>query len=150
MTAVLYIIARNDLASLNPGKLAAQCSHASNAFAHHFHAYMQEVNAKPVSRVSLSDVEATSKAFYEWENTTPQGFGTVLVLEAKMKDIYPVIDLFAKNDHIAGIVHDPTYPIVDGEIVHHIPLDTCAYVFIPNKEESQFASSLLKQFPLYR
>jgi len=150
MTAVLYLIMRNDLSSMNAGKLAAQASHGSNAFVHHFHAYMQDANAKPVSRVSLSDVEATNKAFYEWENATSQGFGTVLVLEAKMKDVYPVIDLFAKNDHIAGIIHDPTYPIVDGEIVHHIPLDTGAYVFVPNKEESQFASNLLKHFPLYR
>jgi hypothetical protein len=52
--------------------------------------------------------------------------------------------------YVAGVVHDPTYPIVDGDVVHHIPLDTCAYVFVPNKEKDEFASMMLKRFPLHR
>ncbi len=147
MTAVLYIIARNDLASMNPGKLAAQCSHASNAFVHHIHAYSQTMNTEPVES---GDYIANTKSFYEWENSTHQGFGTVLVLEAKMAEIYPVIDSFKAAGYIAGIVHDPTYPILDGIVVHHIPLDTCAYVFVTNKETDKQAANLLKDFNLHR
>jgi hypothetical protein len=146
-TPVLFLLMRNDLASMNTGKAIAQGSHASNAFTHHFHRFSQEVNARPVN---ISENLKIINGFNEWENSTSQGFGTVLTLEAKMAEIKPVVDIFKAMNYIAGIVHDPTYPIVDGEIVHHIPLDTCAYVFVPNKEEDQIASMLMKKFPLHR
>jgi peptidyl-tRNA hydrolase len=147
MTAVLYIIMRNDIESMNPGKAIAQGSHASNAFVDHFHAHMQKVNSQPVN----SDTDTKlSRAFYEWEESTTQGFGTVLVLEGPMDKIYSTVEIFRGLGNIAGIVHDPTYPIVDGSVVHHIPLDTCAYAFVPNKEEDIIANALFKQFPLHR
>lgn len=147
MTAVLYILMRNDLDSMNTGKAIAQGSHASNAFVQHFHAYMQEVNAKPVN---MGEVHANNTAFYEWENSTNQGFGTVLVLEAGIKDIQSTVDIMKAMDYISGMVHDPTYPLVDGKVVHHIPLDTCAYVFVPNKEQDTIASAILGNFSLHR
>lgn len=147
MTAVLYILMRNDIQSMNPGKGMAQASHASNAFVHHFHGYAQEYNARSVHE---SIEIATMNEFNEWERATTQGFGTVLILEAKMVDINTAVSIFKSMGYVAGIVHDPTYPIVDGEVVHYIPLDTCAYVFIPNKEQDEFASMLLKRFPLHR
>jgi peptidyl-tRNA hydrolase len=147
MTAVLYIIIRNDLSSMNPGKAIAQGSHAANAFVDHFHGYAQEYNAKPMQSAIES---ATVVGFNEWEQSTPQGFGTVLTLEGKMSDITSTTSLFAMMGYVAGVVHDPTYPILDGEVVHHIPLDTCAYIFIPNKEKDEFSSFLLKRFPLHR
>ena len=146
MTPVLYILMRNDIDSMNPGKAMAQSSHASNAFVNHFHAYMQEMSISSAN----NDASQMNKSFYEWERATSQGFGTVLVLEAPMKAINTAIEIFKELGKIAGVVHDPTYPIVDGSIVHHIPLDTCGYVFIPNKEEDAVASTLLKQFPLHR
>lgn len=146
MTAVLYILMRNDLASLNAGKAMAQASHASNAFAGHFHGYAQEYNSKPM----YSEIQAsTMTGFAEWENSTSQFFGTVLVLAAKMPDIKATVDIFRGLGYIAGVVHDPTYPILDGEVVHYIPLDTCAYVFVPNKENDKFASTILKRFSLH-
>jgi peptidyl-tRNA hydrolase len=147
MTSVLYIIMRNDTNSMNPGKAMAQASHASNAFVHHVKRYSQKVQSRPVN----TDTEiSNTKGFYAWENSTPQGFGTVLTLEAKMLEIKQSVDIFEKMGYIAGIVHDPSYPIVDGEIVHHIPLDTCGYIFVPNKEEDQLATAFLKKFPLHR
>ena len=147
MTAVLYILMRNDLNSMNSGKAIAQGSHAANAFVQHFHGFAQEYNSK--SKHSHLETE-TMKSFNEWEYSTGQGFGTVLVLEANMSSIYSVVNSFKGLQYISGVIHDPTYPIVDGDIVHHIPLDTCAYVFVPNKETDQLASSILKQFPLHR
>jgi len=146
MTAVLYIMMRNDIDSMNPGKAIAQGSHASNAFVNHFHSYMQEMSISSAN----DDASQMNKSFYEWERSTSQGFGTVLVLEAPMKAINTTIEIFKELGKIAGVVHDPTYPIVDGSVVHYIPLDTCGYVFVPNKEEDTVASALLKQFPLHR
>ena len=146
MTAVLYILVRNDMASMNAGKGMAQASHASNAFVHHYHAFCQENSAKATRDI----VKEINAGFIEWENATPQGFGTVLVLEARMSEIKPTIDIFKSMEYIAGVVHDPTYPLVDGETVHYLPLDTCAYVFVPNKEEDVIASMFLKRFSLHR
>lgn len=147
MTAVLYILMRNDLDSLNTGKAIAQGSHASNAFVDHFHAHMQEMNARSYN---LKTAEEISVAFYQWEKSTSQGFGTVLVLEGNMKDIETATNIMKQKGYVAGVVHDPTYPIVDGEVVHHLPLDTCSYVFVPNKEEDKTAAEVLGNFPLHR
>lgn len=147
MTAVLYILMRNDLNSLNPGKAIAQGSHAANAFVHHFNGYAQEYNTKSVHESIEVD---TMNGFNEWERSTEQGFGTVLTLEAKMVDIQSVVSIFKALNYVAGVVHDPTYPIVDGDVVHHVPLDTCAYIFVPNKEKDEISNILLKKFPLHR
>jgi hypothetical protein len=135
---------------MNPGKLAAQASHGSNAFVHHFHAYSQEQNMKPVSDNHYDQFVVNTNGFNEWETATPQGFGTVLVLEAKMPEIYIACQNMSDRGYISGIIHDPTYPILDGEVVHHIPLDTGAYAFVPNKEKDFVASSFLRNFQLYR
>jgi peptidyl-tRNA hydrolase len=145
MTHVLYIIARNDLDSMNPGKLSAQASHASNAFVKKFHETMR---SSAVQQNSIA--ERLNKDFFLWETSTEQGFGTVIVLESEMKDIYPVIDVFKKLGYISDVIHDPSYPILDGRVVHHIPLDTCSYVFVPNKEDDYIAKILLSRFSLYR
>lgn len=145
-TPVLYILMRNDLSSLNAGKAMAQASHASNAFVAHFHRYAQDYNSKPVHTETET---STMTGFADWENSTAQSFGTVLVLAAKMPDIKATVDIFKGVGYIADVIHDPTYPIIDGEVVHYVPLDTCAYVFVPSKETDVIASALLKRFPLH-
>lgn len=139
MTAVLYILMRTDLASMNAGKAIAQGSHASNQFVHDFHNLMREAAPDTAS----DKTAALNKAFYEWENSTASGFGTVLVLGGKWEtQIQPALKELA-GKYISAPVFDPTYPIVDGEVVHHIPLHTCAYVFVPNKEDDLYARSIL-------
>lgn len=144
MTHVLYILMRNDIASLNPGKAMAQSSHASNAFVQQTDAYIQSF----VER--RARIEELNKKFYEWRNETGYGFGTVVVLEGKMSEFKPIISTFKALDYMADIITDPTYPIVDGEVVHHVCLDTCAYVFVPDKEIDETASVLLRRFPLHK
>ena len=126
---VLYILMRNDLDSMNPGKAMAQASHASNAFIH----------------------EVTENAFnvQEWQECTDQGFGTVLVLGGSMKDIAETISEAKEAEYIAGVVHDPTYPILDGAVCHHIPLDTCAYMFVRDKLSDERASKMLFKYSLH-
>ena len=144
---VLYILMRNDLASLNTGKAIAQGSHASNAFVKHIERHTQNTNAQSNIRTRDQDI---IKSFRDWEYSTSQGFGTVLVLEASMKDIQSRIDIFKSMGYISDIVFDPTYPILDGSIVHHIPLDTCGYVFVNDKDTDMIAKTLLCTFPLHK
>ena len=113
MTPILYILMRNDMDSMNPGKAMAQASHASNQF----------VATLPTDAYDI---------YNEWLQCN--GFGTVLVLEvteAQMRTSVAVADAL---DLVSGIVHDPTYPLRDGDSTHFIPVDTCAFVF-GNKED---------------
>lgn len=104
---VLYILMRTDLESMNAGKAVAQGGHAANMFAH--------------------CTDRSKERYKHWISATNEGFGTTIVLSVNEKQMYEAVSnagAFSSN-----IVHDPTYPIQDGEVVHHIPLDTCAYVF---------------------
>lgn len=141
---VLYIIMRNDLGSLNMGKGIAQGSHASNAFVKNFYRTMQENSANP-----SPEHEILNSSFHQWENETPQGFGTVLVLEGKIQDIRHGIRTCQDRGYLADIVNDPTYPIKDGDTVHHLNLDSCAYVFVPDYETDTVARKTLSTFLLH-
>lgn len=134
MSAVLYILMRDDLDSMNPGKAMAQASHASNAFVH----------SRNLMRHGTPEGE---NLYRSWKTETNQGFGTVLVLavsQAKMEQAVAVAKM-AKLE--TGIVHDPTYPMQDGETCHFIPLDTCAYVF--GDKEDPILTAIVQNFELY-
>ena len=110
----LYILMRTDLASMNSGKGMAQATHAAN----------QMVFEGQASN------DAVAKAYLdEWQNQTGAGFGTCIVLGAKIAEIEETIGYAVNDGKIGGVVHDPTYPLRDGEVVHLIPLDTCGYLF---------------------
>lgn len=110
---VLYILMRTDLDSMNPGKAMAQANHAYGAM-----------------KKAVRSNTVLQPLYHKWIDQTEQEFGTTLVLggsEAKIENAlskagYPY-------DVIAGWVHDPSYPITDGAVVHHLPLNTCAFVF---------------------
>lgn len=121
MANVLYIVMRNDLESLvgtsdarRIGKACAQASHAANQFVHE----ARNMNDLPLSA-----------AIEQWESETGRGFGTCIVLGASGADMVTVVRLAKSLGHHAGVIHDPTYPLTDGDVVHFIPLDTCGYVF---------------------
>ena len=127
----LYIIMRSDLESMNSGKGMAQASHAANAFVHNV-------------RVNIRHAEIK-----EWQEQTEHGFGTVIVLDGhKIDDIVGYVHVARSKDIIAGVVHDPSYPIVDGECVHHIPLDTCAYIFC-KMEDEEVVKKIIGHLPLH-
>jgi peptidyl-tRNA hydrolase len=139
---ILYIIMRDDLYSMNPGKRIAQGSHAANAAVKKAREYEPEL-------------------LKEWENQTSDGFGTVLTLQAKNMDaikdlierVYAIINIAStsKQSGVAGIVHDPSYPIRDGSITHHIPLDTCAYVLCNEGSKIHaLMKSVSNDFPLHK
>jgi hypothetical protein len=138
---VLYILMRTDLASLNSGKAMAQAVHAGNAIETHFE-IQNQLALNSGEKAELSKAETLSVAYREWKNQTTQGFGTTIVLGGSMSLINPDIKRLQKFGYLAGIVHDPTYPLVDGSVTHLIPLDTCAYVFVPNKDDPTIRMAL--------
>lgn len=104
----LYLIMRNDLVSMNPGKLAAQAAHVANAFV----------------KAGKND-KFWNKKVIEWEQTA-KGFGTTIVLQAEKLAIDYLCDCYPKfPDNLSQFpdyfgpqkIIDPTYPCwVDDEM----------------------------------
>ena len=125
---VLYVLMRNDLASMNSGKGMAQSHHCGSAFA---------------KQMENSD----DPLYSQWETETPQGFGTVLVLAVNEAQMRTAVDVAGAMGFVAGVVHDPTYPLRDGDTTHFIPLDTCAYVFMDKNDP--MLGAVVGNFPLH-
>lgn len=130
----LYILMRNDMISLNPGKAMAQAAHASNQFVYENSEWLLD-----------------NTAFEEWSSQA-NGFGNTIVLGATEKQIYDVLSnfdrLYETTTAIAAAVLDPSYPISDGQVCHTLPVVTCAYVFL-DKNIHQFEYSLLSKLNLH-
>lgn len=136
-TPYFYILMRTDLASMNAGKAVAQGTHA----AHQFQTSMQKhIKEQPDSEYA--------KLYQLWLTQgvgEELGFGTAITLEVTdINQMMGIVMAAQEEDFVAGVVHDPTYPLVDGKVVHLLPLDTCAYVFGDKTE----LASLLGDFPL--
>lgn len=137
---ILYIIMRNDLASLNAGKAMAQAAHAANALAH--------------KMVKLRDASPVKKLYLKWAKETSQGFGTTIVLAGTVRGFEEATQ-YIENDgglsfrgeaYAFGVIHDPTYPLRDGSYTHLIPVDTCAYLLADKDSE---AAKVLSGFELH-
>ena len=127
MTPVLYILMRTDLDSLNPGKAMAQASHASNAFV---------------------DLMTTDDALFQaWATSTPQAFGTVLVLGVNELQMRTAVQVAGTCGFTSDGVNDPTYPLQDGDATHFISLDTCGFVF--GDKDDPALQSILQNFELH-
>ena len=129
MKPVLYILMRTDMDSMNPGKAMAQASHASNQFVSE---YQEHVGCS----VELYNCWLRGKTF-----------GTVLVLEVNEKQMNAAVTVADSTGFISNVVHDPTYPLRDGDTTHFIPVDTCAYIF-GNKEDSNLGL-IVQDFELH-
>ena len=139
---VLYILMRTDLASMNAGKGMAQASHASNAFWKHINDTYFELLTDD-DTVGL-EIERLANI---WHLETKLGFGTVLVLGVNELEMRTAVDVAEKLDYVSGVVHDPTYPIQDGDFCHFLPLDTCAYIFMDKNDA--LGQSIVQNFPLH-
>lgn len=119
MKPVLYVIVRGDLASLNPGKAAAQVAHAAN----------QLVSA--IERLAATGDNEFLYLLRTWQGT--HGFGTTIVLQQDQMSMFEIEGyLMAARDlagAVTGVVTDPTYPLRDGHFTHYVPVETCAFVF---------------------
>jgi len=108
----LYILMRSDLESLNPGKMVAQGAHAANQ-----------------SVAMLSKDHSIYPLYEQWRSSTPCGFGVTLCLDVTGDQLPPVVEAAYRAGFAAGVTHDPSYPLQDGQVLHTLPLDTCGYVF---------------------
>ena len=115
----LYILMRNDMESLTGsnfnrvGKAVAQGSHASNQMV---------VEALNKNDPNLNELLS------KWSSEA-NGFGTCIVLSVTEAQMRASVCYAQALGFHAGITHDPTYPLLDGETLHLIPVDTCAYIF---------------------
>jgi hypothetical protein len=140
MIPILHILMRDDLASLNPGKAIAQGSHATNDF----EAVIQQ-------RARRDMVDAAQL----WRED--RTFGTCLTRAAKPYQIDGILDMVnnSPSPYVCGKIIDPTYPITDGEVTHHLPMLTCAWVFTWDLEEAttpmdKKICSSLRRLSLYK
>lgn len=135
----LYILMRDDMASMNAGKAMAQAAHAANAFVHD----MEEANRKDNSQLTQH-----TNHWRAWQAQTPQGFGTTITLAVSgQPELSDMISIAKKHGYPACIIHDPSYPVRDGAITHLIPIDTCGYIFVPDANERPPYMSLLPLHP---
>ena len=112
----LYILMRSDMDSMNSGKGMAQSSHAASAFASY--AFNQD-------RESIDN-----RGLDQWMTETRQGFGTVVVLDGgDLETISQELEIAHSYGCWSEMIHDPSYPIQDGDVTHYIPIDTCGYIF---------------------
>ncbi len=114
--------------SLNPGKAMAQAAHAANQF-------------------GWSQSAEEDKNYPTWIHQSGLGWGTTIVLDIGNEEtLISIVRKAGKAGMPAASIIDPSYPISDGDVVHHIPLVTCGYVFGMKDEVSPF----LGEYPLYR
>ena len=115
---ILYIVVRNDLASMTAGKAAAQVSHASTQF-------MQKLTPQVKTWAREAD-----------------GFGTAVILSAPIEDIYEIRRRCVNEGIMSGTVFDPGYPVRDGKYTHEVGITTCVYVFGRRGELKHLLSEL--------
>ena len=148
----LYILMRNDLDSLNPGKMVAQGAHAANQFTHDRRFLLNRIartgDASLVSpEPNIPPYEWRLWRLYDqWLTSTKDGFGVTICLGVSGDMLHSVVThIRAQHSAVcAGITHDPSYPLMDGKTLHLLPLDTCGYVF-GDKDELKV---ILGQFDL--
>lgn len=149
MNPVLFILMRTDLDSMNPGKAMAQAAHSANVLETHYERFIQE---ETIDVDASDDARAIMYAWTCWKWGVSQGFGTTIVLGASMSKIKTDLEWLEKSipyrAFLSGIVHDPTYPLIDGSVTHLIPLDTCGYIFAPDKD-NEYLRVILDEYELH-
>lgn len=112
----VYALVRDDVRSLveDSGKPAAQAMHAQSA---------------SMKRVYCNKQwgDEWANLYDQWLNQCEGDFGTVIVLKVPMEEIYGLTKALVSNP--TGIIHDPSFPIIDGSVGTTMPLDTCGWIF---------------------
>lgn len=170
---VLYLFPNTGLSSMSPGKAMAHTAHAANAFVHTMKRMSlidQNSNNADIPGGGYNPTTPIQEIFNKWETSTPQGFGTTIVLQTHWSKVLDVIDVIGKSPYVnVGISTDPTYPyMVDDELADLIPEttdtaprhpgapgktvlyrseDTCAWVF--GMKDNIHIQTVLGQFSLH-
>lgn len=115
-----YVLVRNDMDSMCPGRTDAQVSHATSDF--HEIMYDYRFNAPAPHDGSTLRWETE---FAEWKEN--RRFGTAIILMGDMATIKGAITMAQQAGFLAGITHDPEYHLKDGQTIHKFPVDTCGW-----------------------
>lgn len=133
--SILYLLPRTgDIVSMNSGKAMAHVGHAVSQFAEWVFTGPNEVNLQ---------------AAREWFKDS-RGAGTKITL--KTSGIQEIRNLVksARFQHLqADIYLDPEYPLMDGETLHLIPLETCGWIFVPGDRVEEIREDLLGHLELH-
>ena len=136
-TPYLYILMRTDLGSMNAGKAVAQGSHAANQMV-----YEAMIKTDPLAAaLDPNRAKALAQLVGEWSGAA-RGFGTCIVLGVNEGQMRSVVAAASEAGLHAGITHDPSYPVKDGDSFYTLPLDTCGYVFARKCDAAPFTKGL--------
>lgn len=123
----LYIVMREDLWDMNPGKGMAQAAHAQALFDLYDHGH-----------------NGCLESYSEWrgDGSACLGFGVTTVLTATLDEF----ELILRNTKHNGVVTDPTYPYRNyyGKMFTSKEV-TCIWTFVTTEEELEF----MKQWKLH-
>jgi len=144
---VLYILMRNDLESMNSGKAMAQASHAASAFEKAMSSHRAKLCHGKMEDDELEIMRPIVGMADQWKTETMQGFGTVLVLAVNEIQMRTAVDVGSALGFPAEVIHDPTYPLRDGQVTHFLPIDTCAYIF--GSKGDPMLKAVVGNFPLH-
>jgi hypothetical protein len=140
---ILYVLVRNDLESMNPGKAIAQGTHAANQLVWEIlfgkdvksvEDFADRVRAlqDKVDHIVQHDTYSNPLlyALLDW-SISAGGFGTCICLEATSHEALTATIAAGSEDgkSYAVLTHDPSYPVRDGRAFYHVPLDTAGAVF---------------------
>lgn len=103
--ALLYLLMRNDLDSMNPGKAVAHGAHAANKFTYDM-ADRLRISMDRVSTVERDVLEHN----YNWWVRSADGFGTTITLSGSLMEIQTAVTMAQAMGHPAALSVDPTYP----------------------------------------
>lgn len=149
----LYVWVRSDLASLTPGKCAAQVAHAASQAA--YNAYRLDEAESTDLVIGYRTWEYSPRTEQNPDSKHPahvfMGFGTTIVLDGINPDtmdklFYDSFNRAGISKDACGIVVDPSYPISDGLVTHTIEAMTCVWAFLDNNVKYPF----LSKFDLYQ
>lgn len=124
MPNYLYLLVRNDMASLGRGKSIAQGAHAANAFT------WDSIVAPAIAGQPIDPEALAWSQEAKTREGMPMGFGTTISLSASLTQIQNKVKIAEALGFKAKVVDDPEYPLVDGKTFHLLPhVVTGAYVF---------------------
>lgn len=99
-TQYLYLLMRNDLVSMNNGKMMAHAAHASNQFTYN------------ANIESSAEKTAWDDVMYDRWLHEANGFGTTISLSVSMQEMELVIAQATSSGFLAQPVVDPEYPYI--------------------------------------
>ncbi len=129
---LLYILIRTDLESMNPGKAVSQGVHSGHQFVHEVEKMrdgIDDVSIQGTQEDEFPEEYKNIKMYDYWATRTGNGFGTTICLGVDEDMLHRIVEAGETMGLFAGVTHDPSYPLRDGDVTHFIPLDTCGFIF---------------------